>query len=631
VFRNDSRIRFEGNIHEQVTNSMLSNGMKFYVSDIQLSHLGYNLPPAQMHAKQMRNLELLNAAVESKPNDAYMLQQRAKTFLALGNLERAEDDTVAALAVAPGNGTVRPQVLNYGAVIAFRRKEYDTAIARAYESLSIIPGQAFAYFTLGECYAAKEDHKCAYDAFLNLLESMNANDPLARIVGAYEMPAEQLAFSLGRSCLGLDRIHDAEMYFQAGVDSKSNDVGCLVGLANTALKLLNFEKAKECIHRAMLEAPSREDLPGFLRTIETVETLHKKESDMKVRAAGKKPLVSLSMIVKNEEHTLAACLESVRGVVDEIIIVDTGSTDKTVEIATSYGARVEHFPWNNDFAEARNEALKLCTGSWILYLDADEQLSPESRTILRSTLSKTGPAVGGYICTIVSPHRFSDTESETHKGGYPRIFRNYGYPKLSFRGRVHEQITPSLLECGAKIYASDFRIIHTGYDIGKEEMQKKVDRNYQLLIRHVQEEPLNAYAWFQLGQTLSRMNIAEKAQESLHFALDLGTLSTPVAASAASSLAHIYGSQKRYEDALRWAEYSLDKVPNQLLALNYKAYALLYLGRLSEAEASFNEALNIMNGQSGIPEAGYDVDVKKEVVLRGLEQVRQRSAEPSMA
>ncbi len=84
--------------------------------------------------------------------------------------------------------------------------------------------------------------------------------------------------------------------------------------------------------------------------------------------------VSLCMIVKNEEDNLPRCLESIKDIVDEIIIVDTGSTDKTVEIAKSYGAKVYYLKWNNNFSEARNESLKYATKDWILILDGDDEL-----------------------------------------------------------------------------------------------------------------------------------------------------------------------------------------------------------------------------------------------------------------
>jgi len=104
---------------------------------------------------------------------------------------------------------------------------------------------------------------------------------------------------------------------------------------------------------------------------------------MKSNLKFKKPSLSLCMIVKNEEEYLQECLASVEDVVDEIILVDTGSTDRTVEIAGQFDAEVHHIPWNDDFAAARNESIKHASGDWILQLDADERLDPESKKELR--------------------------------------------------------------------------------------------------------------------------------------------------------------------------------------------------------------------------------------------------------
>src|SRR6202035_889807 len=99
-----------------------------------------------------------------------------------------------------------------------------------------------------------------------------------------------------------------------------------------------------------------------------------------------RPLLSAAMIVRDEESHLPACLESIRPAVDEIVIVDTGSTDRTVEIARSFGARVQVHPWQGDFSQARNIALELAGGTWILYIDADERLRPLEPDSVRARL-----------------------------------------------------------------------------------------------------------------------------------------------------------------------------------------------------------------------------------------------------
>ena len=100
------------------------------------------------------------------------------------------------------------------------------------------------------------------------------------------------------------------------------------------------------------------------------------------------PMLSLSMIVRNEEDRLDACLASVKGFADEMVVVDTGSTDATIAIAETAGARVERISWPGDFAPARNAALDFLQGDWVLVLDADEQLRPEVLPSLRALMAQ---------------------------------------------------------------------------------------------------------------------------------------------------------------------------------------------------------------------------------------------------
>jgi len=632
LFRNHPEIRFSGVIHEQVVDSIIKLGLKIADSELHFIHLGYSHDSSSMRTKQERNLRLLNKAIDSNPNDPYLLHQRSRTYLALGEIQKAELETVRTLEIAKPGGLVRPQALNFGAVAAYQLGDFDLSIKRAVESLELVPEQSFANFILGEALSAKKMFADAYEAYKRMKHAQSAASPIARMVGDYSLPPEQLSFRLGRSLVGIGMLAEAQREFLAGLNINPNEIGCLVGLANVDFRQGNIESAKTYIEKANAIEPGRKDLLGFLEQIKqalekksqftTEENSTNKNSRLYYSSS---PLLTLSMIVKNEELMLSGCLESVAVIVDEIIVVDTGSTDNTKEIALKHGAKIFDFEWKNDFAAARNEALSHSNGRWILYLDADERLLVEDAAMFRSMLENLSEDIGGLVCTIESSHIQLDGAVEHHRGGYPRLFRNYGFPQIAFQGRVHEQITPSIFALGKSIILSDVRIEHLGYNQSREIMDKKVRRNYHMLIEHVKEEPLNAYAWYQLGQTLAQMSLFEEAENAIRFALQIGKLSDSVFASAAATLSQLVGNRRQFEEALLWAERSLEKAPSQVYALNLKAFSLLYLDRKNEAEAAFIEVIERLKRKKTVPQSGFDIDIPESVPLQGLEKARSRN------
>lgn len=207
------------------------------------------------------------------------------------------------------------------------------------------------------------------------------------------------------------------------------------------------------------------------------------ESDAIQRPASV-PSISLVMIVKNEEETLPRCLESFKDIVQEIIVVDTGSTDRTVEIAKSYGARVEFFPWCNDFAAARNESLKYATCDWILRTDADEYIEEDEKAKLLDVINSGCADI--YICpTICSLQSSEDVVSNV------RLIRNhlgvrYDYP-------IHETVAPSAVQLGLRQAITNVRFQHTGYDLEEGEWNEKVNRNLRICDQALTAHPDDSY------------------------------------------------------------------------------------------------------------------------------------------
>ena len=618
LFRNNKQYKFNGIIHEQIQSSVIANGDKIVATDICIVHSGYDLPANKLYEKRKRNYRLLEKYVAENPNNLYYKTHLAKNLLMLEKFEAAEKIFSEVLNSMSKSSKARPEVLNYAALNLLNIDKIDEAIELAKESIANLPLQSFANYILGEAYSLKRDFSLALEAYFNMQKAIENPSFEAVLSGDYFIAPEILHWKIGSIFLAINDFENAALEFEKGLKISPQNLHCLVGFANVAYKMKHFELSKKVLENAFLLYPKNTELASFIAEVD------KKINEQKVEVTDNKQkkltqnLISLCMIVKNEEKMLPGCLESVCDIVDEIIIVDTGSTDKTVEIAEKFGAKIYHFKWQDDFALARNESLKYATSQWILYLDADERLTEDSRKQIRTLLKSASDTTGGYFCKIESEHYKLDGSTEKHIGGYPRLFRNFVYPNIKFIGKVHEQISPSIIALNKNILMSDITIEHLGYNLSSEEMHQKVKRNYKILLDHIQEEPTNGYAWFQLGQTLGQMQLMEQAEEAIRFAIKCGNLSDSVYASAASTLSQLMGIKKDYNESLYWANETLKIVPKQIYGLSLKAHSLLYLGRKKEAADYFKQALEVIRNNKGIPQTGFDVQISEEILLKGL-------------
>lgn len=224
------------------------------------------------------------------------------------------------------------------------------------------------------------------------------------------------------------------------------------------------------------------------------------------------PRLTLCMITRDEAELLPRCLESVRGVVDEIVVVDTGSLDATCDIARSYGAIVSTFDWCDDFAAARNASLALASGEWILVMDADEVMTQGAHAHLRTAIQ--GPH-GAY--TLELENLTDDQERQALR--LLRLFRNH--PAIRYEGRVHEQVTASLERLGLSIGMCEARLLHDGYLSARMTLRSKHKRNLSLLETMHAEDARNPYVAYHLGKTLMAMERWVEAKEAFGHALDL--------------------------------------------------------------------------------------------------------------
>jgi glycosyltransferase involved in cell wall biosynthesis len=206
--------------------------------------------------------------------------------------------------------------------------------------------------------------------------------------------------------------------------------------------------------------------------------------------------LSLCTIAKNEEAALPKCLGSVRNVVDEIIVLDTGSGDRTVEVALEFGAKVYHYQWCNDFSAARNEALKYVTGDWILVLDADETLTPEIVPQIKEVIESPG-----YLLINLVRHEVGAEQSPYSL--VSRLFRNH--PDICFSRPYHALVDDSVSEIMLREpnwevgYLQRVAILHTGYQQSAIAEQNKYVKAQMAMEGFLATHPSDPYVCSKLG------------------------------------------------------------------------------------------------------------------------------------
>lgn len=223
------------------------------------------------------------------------------------------------------------------------------------------------------------------------------------------------------------------------------------------------------------------------------------------------PLLTAALIVRDEEAVLDECLASIHEVVDEIVVVDTGSVDGTCETALRYGARLLHHRWKDDFAEARNVALDHAGGDWVLYIDADERLVDPDRRRIEALLADSDAAA---FRILLHPELRASAYVEY------RIWRND--PAIRFEGIIHESVVPAIVRLANRerrpIRTADLVLRHVGYE---GDQRLKHLRNLPLLRRELARNPTNLFVRHHLFRVLRGLGHEEEAEAVLIEALSL--------------------------------------------------------------------------------------------------------------
>ena len=223
--------------------------------------------------------------------------------------------------------------------------------------------------------------------------------------------------------------------------------------------------------------------------------------------------ISVCIIAKNEESHIEKCLAALKPYDFEIIVVDTGSTDRTKEIAARYADKVLDFAWINDFSAARNFSLEQASHDYVLIMDCDEIVLSLDRKQIDALIDEHPEAVG---LIARNNHYTSNQTDSIYQDRVERLFHRKFY---HYESPIHEQVTHNQKGMSYESYELPVLVDHTGYTGTEEELQKKVERNNTLLFEELKKDPENPYLYFQIGQSYNMIYDYENSYQYYQKAL----------------------------------------------------------------------------------------------------------------
>ncbi|MCE5264217.1 MAG: glycosyltransferase [Deltaproteobacteria bacterium] len=489
--------------------------------------------------------------------------------------------------------------LNLKGILAYKKGEKEKAEGYFRAAMDNDPGYGEAHTNLGVLHWGMDKKD---EGFARLKE------------GFVLSPTVPDASSLYYSAVSaMGAYHDAEADFLEAARLYPSNKNLAFLSIDILIRQAKFESAMSKIEDALAVF----DLDQGI--LDAALSVRDKIGPLLINKASKRDTLSLCMIVKNEEQHLVRCLKSIRDIVDEIIVVDTGSTDKTKEIARVFGARVFDFPWTGDFAAARNHSLAQATGHWILILDADEVLSPLDFKELKGIIGKKSSSPAAYIIKTRNYVKNVGVIGWTPNGGRHPEEAGTGWVASSkvrlferskdvyFSNRVHEVLETSLKKANIPVRPCNITVHHYGKLDARKDLQK--GEEYYMLgrIKH-ESDPTNMKYILELAKQSQVLNKYEEAVE-LWLKL-LALLRANPDSSAYKEIARIsYGEPvseiyiqlaaaylmlDRYEDALEAASKSLEGTIRLKEYVRIYAHCEIIAGSLSKAFGALEELLKEM-------------------------------------
>lgn len=569
IFRNDKRLRYQGCIHEMM---VWEDGhpLNFAYADCRLTinHTGYE--PGRMEDKTRRNLELLENDAARNGKGLFHSFYLADCYYALGKYEQALQ-----------------------------------------EALTVLQSDFVAVGFNGKCYHMAIE--CMRKLNLSL-PGMLALSELA-IMRLPDLP--DFYGERGMILCALGRLEEARVTFVKAVElyeSKAAE-------RSQESSFFSSQAAARVYHRLgeitlILDDDETAAAAYFAKAMKEDASLADVRRDYEKYCQHEK-LISACYIVRNEAKNLAESLKSIASQVDEIIVVDTGSTDETISVAQAFGANVFTIKWQDDFSVARNTALAKAAGKWILFLDADEYFSPETAGKLRSFVQSQQAA---NLLMIYMRNIDCQTGESLLDFYAPRLFRRLD--GIRYIGRIHEQLrlNESLLEPVLVVAPSNLTLIHTGYS--PELSRIKAERNLKLLLAEIAVSKTPELFYMYLAETYDGLNQPDKAMHYARLDIESGKKNVSYASRSYKILLRLLADrpachQERLEIARRACTDFPDLPEFRADLAECLAYELDFAAAVAEAE----KAIKFFHDYHGIEPCMFTIEAVER--LRHRQEVWQ--------
>ncbi len=490
MFPRHPNIRFERSVHEQMIFSAAQLGLYSFFTETTIHHTGYE-DPKQKKAKAHRNLELLihdedidvDPIIAMQLGDSYSIIEDWDNSIKyythsynIPNCKEINSDCYNDLPACIGRSYQM-------------KRDHESAITWLKKGIELNSKKLEPFYYLGESYMSIGEEAKALQYFLQTADMEIIHSGTSNQFDVIKMYSY---FKLCTIFTQQQKFHDVIKWAERLKQEYPEVVESRILLGKSYLSLNDMPEAIKWLEDAVQKNPKADEtawqalLIAYEQSADSIGLVNAQarytQTFPKTQSAHPSSVgVSVCMIVKNEEENLPKMLSSIKSLWDELIIVDTGSTDSTVKIIEQFGGTVRNMEWEGDFAKARNESMRDAKGRWILWFDADDVVLPEDVVRFKQILS--GPAEKAYGFMVKNSTDGGKTGSVFNQ---IRLFPNNG--SIKFTGKVHEQVLPSLTQYSISVEFTNIKVIHTGY-VNDEIVKEKQERNLTIMQEELDNNP----------------------------------------------------------------------------------------------------------------------------------------------